>query len=171
MDTAGLETEDRWLEESFWSSESLVANGDDLTIGKFIGLLQAGALRSGLDLLLEVKCDVAKLLLDVSNDFSLSSGGKSVASFSQDLHEVVGQVTTSHVDTRDGVRQGETFVDGDNVSDTITGVQHDTSRATGGIEREHGLDGDVEGGGVEGLENDLGHLFSVGLGVDGGFGQ
>ena len=32
-----------------------------------------------------------------------------------------------------------------------------------GIQREHGLDGDVHSGGVEGFEHDLCHLFSVGL--------
>ncbi len=34
-----------------------------------------------------------------------------------------------------------------------------------------GLDGDVEGGCVEGLEDDLGHLLTIGLGVDGSFGE
>src|SRR5699024_7156181 len=77
----------------------------------------------------------------------------------------------SHVDTRDGVGEGETLVDGDNVSDTVTRVQDDTGGTTGGVQGQDGLDGDVEGGGVEGFEDDLSHLLTVGLGVDGGFGQ
>ena len=64
------------------------------------------------------------------------------------------------------MRESETFVDGDDVSDTITGVKHDTGGATGGVQREHGLDRDVECWGVEGLEDDLGHLLTVGLRVD-----
>ena len=63
--------------------------------------------------------------------------------------------------------KSETLVDGDNVSDTVTGVKHDTGGTTGGVKGEDSLDGDVEGRGVEGLENDLGHLLTVALGVDG----
>lgn len=40
-----------------------------------------------------------------------------------------------------------------------------------GIQREHGLDGDVHSGGVEGLEHDLGHLLPVSLGVQGRLGE
>ncbi|BAT18306.1 Os12g0640950, partial [Oryza sativa Japonica Group] len=43
--------------------------------------------------------------------------------------------------------------------------------AAAGVEGEDGLDGDVHGGGVEGLEHDLGHLLAVGLGVEGGLRQ
>ena len=69
------------------------------------------------------------------------------------------------------MRKSETFVDGHDVGDTIAGVEHDTSGSTGGIEREYGLNRDVEGGCVEGLEDDLGHLLSVRLGVDRSFGE
>lgn len=171
MDTARLKTKNVWLEESLGSTEALVTNSDDLSIGKLVGLLEAGALGSGLDLLLEVESDVAKLLLDVTDDFTLGSGGESVTTLSEDLHQVIGQITASHVDTRDSVGQRETLVDGDNVGDTVTGVENDTSGTTGGVQGQNGLDGDVECGCVEGLEHDLGHLLTVGLGVDGSFGQ
>merc|ERR1711976_262626 len=42
MDSAGLHSEEGWLEESLWASESLVSDGDDLTVGKLIGLLKGG---------------------------------------------------------------------------------------------------------------------------------
>lgn len=171
MDATALKTQNRRLEQSLRSTESLVANGDDLTVGKLVGLLQAGALSGSLDLLLEVEGDVAELLLDVTDDFSLGGGGESVTALSKDLHEVVGKITASHVDTGNGVGKSETLVDGDNVSDTITRVQDDTGGTTGGVQGENGLDGDVEGGGVEGLEDDLGHLLTVGLGVDGSLGE
>ena len=171
MDTARLETKDGGLEESLGGTETLVANGDDLTVGKLVGLLEAGALGSSLDLLLEVKSDVAKLLLDVTNDFTLGSGGEGVAALSENLHEVVGKITTSHVDTGDGVGKSETLVDGDNVGDTVTGVEDDTGGTTRGVQGQDSLDGDVESGGVEGLEDDLGHLLTVGLGVDGSLGE
>ena len=171
MDTTALKTQDGRLEESLRSTETLVANGDDLTVRKLVGLLQAGGLAGGLDLLLEVESDVAELLLDVTDDFSLGSGGEGVTALSQDLHEVVSQITTSHVDTGNGVGKSETLVNGDNVSDTVTGVKNDTGGTSGGVQGQDGLNGDVESGSVEGLENNLCHLLTVGLGVDGSLGE
>ncbi len=51
--------------------------------------------------------------------------------------------------------QGVTLVDGHSVGDTITRVHHDTSGTTRGIQGQHSLDGNIHGGGVEGLEHDL----------------
>lgn len=78
VDTTAFQTDNARLEESLRSTESLVANGDDLTVGQFVRLLQAGALGGGLDFLLEVEGDVAELLLDVTDNFTLSSGGEGV---------------------------------------------------------------------------------------------
>ena len=64
-----------------------------------------------------------------------------------------------------------TLIDGDSVGDTITGVHDNTSGSSRGIEREHCLDGNVHGRGVEGFEHDLGHLFSVGLWVHWSFSE
>ena len=49
----------------------------------------------------------------------------------------------------------QTFVDGDSVGDTISGVKDDTSGTTGSVERQDGLDGDIHGRAVEGLKHDL----------------
>merc|ERR1711875_168118 len=57
------------------------------------------------------------------------------------------------------------------MGDTVTSVHDDTSGTTGGVQGEHSLDGHVDGGGVEGLEHDLGHLLPVGLGVEGGLSE
>ncbi len=108
-----------------------------------------------------------------------TGGGEAVTTLGQDLHQVVSQVATSQIQTEDGVGQSvtyfsivivslikkclinkdlslcRTFIDGDGVGDTITGVQDDTSGTTGGIEGEDSLDGDVHGRAVEGLEHDL----------------
>merc|ERR1719169_220586 len=89
----------------------------------------------------------------------------------QDLHHVVSQVASSQIQTENGVGQGITLVDGDSVGDTITRVQDDTSGTTRGIQGQDGLDGNVHGGGVEGLEHNLSHLLTVSLGVQGGLSQ
>merc|ERR1719336_1587342 len=103
MDTASLHTKEGWLEESLGASESLVSNGDDLTVGKLIGLLKGGGGSSGGHLLLEVEGDVAELLLDVTDNLPLSGGGERVASLGEDLHQVVSEVTSSQVKTEDGM--------------------------------------------------------------------
>lgn len=69
------------------------------------------------------------------------------------------------------MRKGKTFIDWHNVGNTIPGVQDNTSGTTRSVERQHGLNGDVEGRSVEGLEDDLGHLLPIGFGVDGRFGE
>merc|ERR1711870_4755 len=167
MDTAGFHSKEGRLEEGFGGTEPLVANGDDLTVGKLIGLLEGGGGSSGGHLLLEVKGDIAELFLDVTDNLTLSGGGERVTTLSEDLHEVVGELTASQVQTEDGVGKSITLIDGNIVGDTIAGVHDHTGGTTGGIEGEDGLDGNIHGGHVEGLEHDLSHLFTVSLGVEG----
>merc|ERR1719251_827346 len=68
VDSAGLHSKEGRLEESLGAPESLVADGDDLAVGKLIGLLEGGGGSGGGHLLLEVQGDVAELLLDVTDD-------------------------------------------------------------------------------------------------------
>ena len=105
VDTTGLHTQEGRLEKSLRAPEPLITDGDDLTVGKFIGLLERRAAGSGGHLLLEVEGDIAELLLDVPDDFSLGGGGKGVSSLSQDLHEVICQVTSSQIKTENSVGQ------------------------------------------------------------------
>merc|ERR1711955_123158 len=126
MDAAGFHSKEGRLEESLWAAETLIANGDDLAVGKLIGLLKGGGGSSSGHLLLKVKGNVAELLLDVTDDLTLSGGGERVATLSEDLHQVVGELTSSKVKTDDGVWESITLVDGDTVGDTVTGVHDDT---------------------------------------------
>jgi len=167
VDTSGFHTDEGWLEEGLGASESLVTNGDDLTVGEFVGLFEGRRGSGGGHFLLEVESDVAELLLDVSDDFSLGGGDEGVTSLSEDLHEVVSKISAGKIESHDSVGKGVTFVDGDVVGNTISSVKDDTGGSAGSVEGEDGLDADVHGGDVEGLEHDLGHLFSVGLGVEG----
>merc|ERR550525_915693 len=171
MDTAGFHSQERGLEESLGSTESLIANGDNLAIGKFIRLLQGGGGGSSSHFLFKVKGNITEFLLDVTDNFTFSSGGERVTTLSEDLHEVVGKLTASQVQTEDSMGKSITLIDGDSVGDTITRVHDNTSGTTRGIQGEDSLDGNIHGGHVEGLEHDLGHLFTVGLGVKGSFSQ
>jgi hypothetical protein len=167
VDSARFHTQERWLEEGFWATEPLVTNGDDLTIGQFIGFLEGGGSGSGGHFLLEVQSDIAELLLDISDNFPLSGGGERVTTLGEDLHEVVSKISASQVQTEDGMGKGVTFIDGDGVRDTISRVQDDTGGTTGSVQGKDGLDGDVHGRAVEGLKHDLSHLFPVSFWVEG----
>merc|ERR1712045_328911 len=171
MDTAGFHTQERGLEEGLWGTESFIANGDDLAIGQFIGFLQGGGGSGSCHFLYEVKSNVAELLLDVTDNFTLSGGGERVTSLGEDLHEVVGELTSSQVQTEDGVWESITFIDGDGVGYTITRVHDNTSGTSRSIKGEDSLDGNIHGWHVEGFEHDLGHLFTVSLWVKWGFSQ
>jgi len=76
MDTAGFHSQEGRLEEGLRGTEPFIANGDDLTVGQFIGLLKGGGGSSSGHFLLEVKSNIAELLLDVTDNLTLSSGGE-----------------------------------------------------------------------------------------------
>merc|ERR1719436_1721694 len=167
MDTAGFHSKEGRLEEGLRGTEPLIANGDDLAVGKLIGLLKGGGSSSSGHFLLKVKGNIAKLFLDVTDNLTLSGGGERVATLSKDLHEVVGELTASQVQTEDGVGESITFIDGDIVGDTVTRVHDHTGGTTRSVEGEDSLDSNIHGGHVEGLEHDLSHLLTVSLGVEG----
>uniref|UniRef100_A0A8W7PQJ3 Uncharacterized protein n=1 Tax=Anopheles coluzzii TaxID=1518534 RepID=A0A8W7PQJ3_ANOCL len=171
VDTARFHTQEGRLEQSLRAAETLVTDGDDLSVGKLVRLLQRGRGSGRGHFLLEVQGNIAQLLLDVTDDFTLSRGGERVTALGQDLHQVVGKIATGQIQTQDGVGQSITFVDRDSVRHTVTRVQHNTGGTTGGVQGQHGLDGDVHGWRVERLKHDLGHLLTVSLRVQRGLGQ
>lgn len=65
-------TDKGWLEKGLRTAEPLIANGDNLPIRKFIALLQRGRGGSSGHLILKVQCDIAQLLLDITDNFSFS---------------------------------------------------------------------------------------------------
>ena len=139
MDADDFHTQESRAEHGFGAAETLVADGDDLTVGQLVRLLDGRGGGGGGHFLLEVEGDVAKLLLDVTDDLALGGGDHGVASLGHDLHEVVGQVASGQVETQDGVREGVTLVDGDGVGDTISDVEDETGGTTGSVKGEDGL--------------------------------
>ena len=69
-------TEEGWLEKRFWASESLVTDGDDLSVGEFVRFLERGRRGSGLQLCFKVEGDVCELFRGVTDDFTFGSGGE-----------------------------------------------------------------------------------------------
>merc|ERR1719431_880301 len=78
MDSTSFHSKEGRLEESLRAAETLIADGDDLGVGKFIRLLKGGGGSCSGHLLLEVKGNIAELLLDVTDNLTLSGGGEGV---------------------------------------------------------------------------------------------
>ena len=166
MNTESIHANERWLKQCLEATESLAANGDHLTVGELISLLYVGVGGSCLHFLLIVKGHVAQSLLDVTNNLTSCNRFKGVEMLTlQEPHQVVGQITASKIHTRDGMGERVALIDGNDVGHTISRVNHSASGATRSIQRQCGLDGNVQGWSVEGLEHDLGHRLSVGFGT------
>lgn len=157
------------LEDELGGLESRSVDLDNLTIGKLEVLLMLVGGTGLTKSLLVVLSDEASLLLDASNNLlpSTSSTLGSDTVEGQKFFHVLGNGSTSNEVLSDGVRDGETFEDGDSVGNTITGVANNTGGSTIGVQRHDGLDGNIETIDGELLEHDLGHLLSVSLGVTG----
>lgn len=67
-----LRTDERRLEHGLRAAETLVSDGDDLTVGQLVALLQGGGGGGGGHLVLKIQSHVAQLLLDVTHDLALS---------------------------------------------------------------------------------------------------
>merc|ERR1719150_253950 len=169
--TLALLSDELRLEHRLRASDALDSNGDHLAVWELVVLLDIVAALGGGNLVLEVEGAVAELLLDISHDFSLGGGGERVSTLGQDLHEVVREVTAGQIQTEDSVGERVSLVDRHSVRHTVTGVHDDTGGTSRGVKRQDGLDGDVHGRGLEGLEHDLRHFLTVGLGVKWGLSE
>ena len=69
------------------------------------------------------------------------------------------------------MRESVPLIDGNGVRDPVAGVEDAPGGTAGSVKGENGLDVDVHGGNVEGLEHNLGHALPVGLGVQRGLSE
>ena len=155
VDASGFHSKEGGLEHGLGTSESLVTNGDNLSVGKFVALLQAGAGSGGAHFLLEVESNIAELFFDVPHDLTLGGGGEGVATLGQNLHEIVGQISAGQIETKDGMGKCVALIDGNGVCDTITAVHNNSCCTTRGVQRQHSLDSHVHSWSVESLKHDL----------------
>jgi hypothetical protein len=171
VDTGSLLSDEGRLEKNLGATEALIADGDDVAVWELIGLLNLAALCGSLHLGVKVKGNICELLLDVADNFTLSRGGERIASLSENLHQVVGQVAAGKVKTHNGVWERISLIDRNSVCNTVTRVKNRASGAARCIERENGLDVNIHCRHVEGLKHDLGHALSVGLWVEWGLSE
>ena len=171
VDSGGLAPNEGGLEEDLGAAEALISDRDDVAVWELVSLLELRGLGGELHLLVEVKGNVSELLLNVPDNLTLGGGGEGVSALGHDLHHVVSEVATGKVETDNGVGEGISLVNGDSVGDSVSGVEDAPGGTAGGVEGEDGLDVDVHGRDVEGLEHDLGHALPVGLGVEGGLSE
>ncbi len=87
-------TQEGRLEEGLGAPEALVSDGDDLSVGQLVALLEGGGGSGRRHLLVEVQGDVAELLLDVAHDLTLSRRRERVATLGEDLWVRVSRVRT-----------------------------------------------------------------------------
>ena len=108
-----IEVEEERLEESLGAPKPLVSDGDDLSIGKLVGLVE-GAGSAG-HILIDVEGDITELIFNVPDNLALGGGGEEVSALGEDLHEVVGEIAASQVEMDDGVGESVALIDGKDV--------------------------------------------------------
>jgi hypothetical protein len=146
-------------------------DSDDSLIGKGVFLVLLGVLGALLLLCFVVLGNVTELFLDLPDDFELGSSGEVVTSLVEEFLELISEDTSGNLHTLNGVREGESFEDGDGLGKAITGRGDETGGSSGRIEGHNGVDGDIDVLDIEGLEHDLDHLLSVSLGLSRGFSE
>ncbi|KAI3478475.1 hypothetical protein L1887_59529 [Cichorium endivia] len=159
------------LEHALGRLEAFGADLDDAAVGQRVLLYERCCFLCELLVEVEVVADVAQLLLDLTHRVKVGGAVEGVSAHEEQLDQVARHVATRHVQTLGEVGQGETFEDGHHVRHTVARVDHDTRLETLGIERKHGLDGDVDAVKAVLFKHDLAHLLAVLLGIHGRLGE
>lgn len=123
------------LEEAFGGFKALAADADDATIGKGVGLDKDGCVFGELLVQLEIVGHIAELLLDLAHGFEIGGTVQGITATEQEGDEVTGDITTGDIKPANVVVKNCGFVDGDNVGDTVTGVNDHTTAETCGLRK------------------------------------
>lgn len=100
-----------WVEHYFGSSESLIANQDFSSIWQLIVLFTLVRLLSFFEGVVVVVNYIAHFLFDVTHNLQLSVSCERVASFVEDLLEILSDVSSCQVDSLDCVGNSVALVD------------------------------------------------------------
>jgi len=156
-------------EETLRGHEPGSVDLNDRAIRKLVGLLVLFGSGSGSLRGLVVEGDEAKFFLHPGDGLLPGTLATDLleAVSGEELDHGLSDGSTSDEVLLDGMGNGEALIDGDSVSNTITGVDDETSGTAIGVEGKDSLDGDVHTLDLESLEHDGSHPFSVRLGVAG----
>ena len=113
---------------------------------------------------------VRDAFLNQPDHLLLGARMEDISALAQQRLQILGHVSSRHVDAPDAVGHGEALVDRHGVRYAVAGIQNYACCSPGGVQRQDGLDGGVERGHVEGLEEDLGGCVAVCARVEGWFG-
>jgi len=119
-----------WGEKDLCGSESLITNQDFSSIRKFVVLLAGMGLFGFVLGGFVIIYNVTHFFLDIFYDFNFGISGEAVSSLIKDFLEVGGDVSTSEVDSLNGMWDGITFIDWHSVGNSISRVQDNTGCST-----------------------------------------
>lgn len=154
---------DRWhfftdlskrIEHSFWASELLISNGDDVSVWEFELDIFVTRFFEFFHFFIEIKSNVALFFFNSPHNFEFSRTLESLTGFHQDFGKVSCKISTSEVVSHNSMWKRITFIDWDSVGNSITRINNHTSCSTGGVEGKDSLDRDIELWDTESLEED-----------------
>ena len=126
-------------QQHFDATETFGTDNADVSVWEHVGLILVH-FRSRPELCVVIQTTVAKILYDIPNTLPLCGGSEGVHSGSLgrhvrgwDLHQILCEVTAS-LQTKGGVRQSETFVDGHCVRHTVTRIHHEARRPSRNVQ-------------------------------------
>lgn len=128
-------------------------------------------LRPLLVLPLRIQRHKPTFLLDPSHHLLLRTRMKHKSALPQQQLQILRHIPSRHIDPADTRRHSEAFVDRHSVRDAVAAIEHYACGAAGSVEGEHSLNGGMEGGHVEGFEEDLRGGFTVGAWIQRWFSQ
>lgn len=103
-----LLTYQRWLEHGLGAPESLVAQRYYLSVWKFVRLLKARRVLGQGYIPVEIQCHETDLLFQVANDLPLRGRGEAVTPLGEQFHQIVGEISSCQVHSKNGVRKSIT---------------------------------------------------------------
>jgi hypothetical protein len=118
------------LEETFGGLEALTANTNDTTIGEGVRLDKNGGILGELLVQLEIVGDVSELLLDLTHGLEIGGSVERIAAAEKERNKVAGDIATSDIQSTDVMVQYGRLVHGDDVCDTVTGINNHTAAQT-----------------------------------------
>ena len=105
--------------------------------------------------------NVTPLLFDRSHYFKLSRGVEAVTSASEQLHQVLGHVSASQVDSLRCVADGVALVDGTGTAYSIAHVEHDARHHAASVQTQHSSGLKLKRGNAKQVEKHFGGLYAV----------